>query len=40
MVCIIGRLPGGPDLFSAIQQQLGLKLETTKAQTDVLAIDR
>ena len=28
-----------PDLFTAIQQQLGLKLEATKAQTEVLAID-
>jgi uncharacterized protein (TIGR03435 family) len=29
-----------PDLFTAIQQQLGLKLETTKAPTDVIAVDR
>ena len=29
-----------PDLFTAIQQQLGLKLESTKAPTDVLVIDR
>ena len=29
-----------PDLFTAIQQQLGLKLESTKAQVDVLAIDK
>ncbi len=29
-----------PDLFTAIQQQLGLKLESTKAQTDVLVIDK
>jgi uncharacterized protein (TIGR03435 family) len=29
-----------PDLFAAIQQQLGLKLESTKAPTDVLVIDR
>ena len=29
-----------PDLFTAIQQQLGLKLESTKAQVDVLVIDR
>lgn len=28
-----------PDLFTAIQQQLGLKLESTRAQTDVLVID-
>jgi uncharacterized protein (TIGR03435 family) len=29
-----------PDLFTAIQQQLGLKLESTRAQTDVLVIDK
>jgi uncharacterized protein (TIGR03435 family) len=29
-----------PDLFKAIQEQLGLKLESTKAPTDVLVIDR
>jgi uncharacterized protein (TIGR03435 family) len=29
-----------PDLFTAIQQQLGLKLEATKAQTEVLIIDK
>jgi uncharacterized protein (TIGR03435 family) len=29
-----------PDLFTAIQQQLGLKLEPTKAQVDVLVIDK
>jgi uncharacterized protein (TIGR03435 family) len=28
-----------PDLFTAIQQQLGLKLESTKAPVDVLVID-
>jgi uncharacterized protein (TIGR03435 family) len=28
-----------PDLFTAIQQQLGLKLESTKAPADVLVID-
>jgi uncharacterized protein (TIGR03435 family) len=27
-----------PDLFTAIQQQLGLKLESTKAQVDVLIL--
>jgi bla regulator protein blaR1 len=31
---------GPPDLFAAIQQQLGLKLESTKAPVDVLVIDR
>lgn len=29
-----------PDLFTAIQQQMGLKLESTKAPTDVLVIDK
>jgi uncharacterized protein (TIGR03435 family) len=29
-----------PDLFTAIQQQLGLKLESTKAPADVLVIDK
>ena len=29
-----------PDLFTAIQEQLGLRLESTKAPVDVLVIDR
>ena len=29
-----------PDIFTAFQQQLGLKLESTKAPVDVLVIDR
>lgn len=29
-----------PDLFTAMQQQLGLKVESTKAVVDVLVIDR
>ena len=29
-----------PDLFTAIQEQLGLKLESIKAQVDVLVIDK
>jgi uncharacterized protein (TIGR03435 family) len=29
-----------PDLYNAIEQQLGLKLESTKAPVDVLVIDR
>jgi uncharacterized protein (TIGR03435 family) len=29
-----------PDLFTAFQQQLGLKLESTKAPVDVLMIDK
>ena len=28
-----------PDLFDALQRQLGLKLETTKAATDILVVD-
>ena len=28
-----------PNIFGAIQQQLGLKLESTKAQVDVIVID-
>ena len=30
---------GGPNLFGAVQQQLGLKLEASKAPVEVLAID-
>jgi uncharacterized protein (TIGR03435 family) len=30
----------GPDLFAAVQQQLGLKLEASRAPVDVLVIDR
>jgi uncharacterized protein (TIGR03435 family) len=29
-----------PDLFTAIQEQLGLRLESTKAQADVMVVDR
>jgi uncharacterized protein (TIGR03435 family) len=29
-----------PDLFAAFQQQLGLKIETSKATVDVLVIDK
>ena len=29
-----------PDLFTAFEQQLGLKLEATKAAMDILVIDR
>lgn len=29
-----------PDLFAAFQQQLGLKIESTKAPVDVLVIDK
>lgn len=31
--------PGGPSLFTAVQEQLGLKLESTKAIVDVVVID-
>jgi uncharacterized protein (TIGR03435 family) len=33
-------LDAPPDIFTAFQQQLGLKLENTKAQVDVVVIDR
>jgi len=29
-----------PDLFAAFQQQLGLRLESTKAPVDVMVIDK
>jgi uncharacterized protein (TIGR03435 family) len=29
-----------PGMFTAIQEQLGLKLEPVKAQTDVLVVDK
>jgi uncharacterized protein (TIGR03435 family) len=32
--------PAGPSLFSAIQDQLGLKLESSKGPVDVLVIDK
>lgn len=32
--------PSGPSLFSAIQSQLGLKLEATKGPVDFIVIER
>jgi uncharacterized protein (TIGR03435 family) len=32
--------PNGPSIFTAVQEQLGLKLESTRAQVDMLVIDR
>jgi uncharacterized protein (TIGR03435 family) len=32
--------PRKPDLYAAMQQQLGLRLEATKAPVDILVIDR
>ena len=29
-----------PDLYTAIQQQMGLKLEAVKAQADVMVVER
>ena len=34
------QLDSGPSIFTAIQEQLGLKLESTKGLVQVLVIDR
>ncbi len=45
LVNLTGQLPPTtgnvehPDLYTAIQQQLGLKLESTKALVEILVID-
>jgi uncharacterized protein (TIGR03435 family) len=31
--------PNGPTLFTAVQEQLGLKLDSTKGPVDIIVVD-